>query len=76
MKKSSFPRKKLADGAVDTHPGQKQTFGITNNSITNNVPVVYMVRYVVVLRGDFRGGGLKIETFLGPEMATSVASAI
>ncbi len=42
-----------------------------------------MVRYVVVLRGAYPyqgpflgGGGLKIETFLGPEMATSVASAI
>jgi hypothetical protein len=39
--------------------------------ITINVPVVYMGRYEVVLRGTihnsghFRGWALKIETFLG-----------
>jgi hypothetical protein len=52
--------------------------------ITINVPVVYMARYV---RNGFKvckihyerhqkGGALKIATFLGPEMATSKASAI
>ncbi len=48
--------------------------------LTINVSVVYMVQYVVVLRGQihkkvhFKGvGALKIETFLGPEMATSEA---
>ncbi len=45
VKKSAFPRRNLADKAVDMHPGQKQTFGITNKSIINNVPVVYMVRW-------------------------------
>jgi hypothetical protein len=52
--------------------------------LTTYVPVAYMVWYAVVLRGarqihnngHFRGGALKFETFLGPEMATSVASAI
>jgi hypothetical protein len=28
------------------------------------------------IRGPFEGVGLEIETFLGPEMATSAASAI
>jgi hypothetical protein len=43
------------------------------DKITINVPVVYMVRYVVVLttKAILGVGGLKIETFLGPEMATS-----
>ncbi len=66
MKKSSFPRRNLADKAVDMHPGLKQTFGITNKSITYYVPVVYMVRYLVVLKGDFRGGGPKNRDFFGP----------
>ncbi len=51
---------------------------------TINVHVVYMARYVIVLRrtvqhhyeGHWKGWALKIETFLGPEMATSEASAI
>jgi hypothetical protein len=42
-----------------------------------------MVRYVrngfeggkSITKAIFLGGGLKIETFLGPEMATSVAEA-
>ncbi len=41
--------------------------------ITINVPVVFMVRYVMVLRsaykGHWKGWALKIKTFLGPEMA-------
>jgi hypothetical protein len=42
------------------------------NNITINVPVVYMVRNVVVLRrkihnkGHFRGGGPKNRDFFGP----------
>jgi hypothetical protein len=47
-----------------------------------NVPVAYMAQYVMVLsvqhhyEGHWMGWALKIETFLGPEMATSEASAI
>ncbi len=43
--------------------------------LTINVPVVFMARYVMVLRGAtslrgaLEGVALKIETFLGPEMA-------
>ncbi len=43
--------------------------------ITINVPVVFMARYVMVLRvqhhyeGHWKGWALKITTFLGPEMA-------
>jgi hypothetical protein len=53
-------------------------------SITINVPVVYMSRYVrngfeacnINYKGRWKGWALEIETFLGPEMATSEASAI
>jgi hypothetical protein len=45
-----------------------------------NVPVVYMERYVMVfrfsLRGALEGVGPENRDFLGPEMATSEASAI
>jgi hypothetical protein len=47
-----------------------------------NLPVVYMGRDVwiwmgcISYRGPFEGVGPEIETFLGPEMATSAASAI
>ncbi len=47
-----------------------------------NVPVVYMAQYVMVLsvqhhyEGNWKGWALKTATFLGPEMATSEASAI
>jgi hypothetical protein len=51
--------------------------------ITINVTVVYMVRDVLILMGKihfeghyWEGWALKIETFLGPEMATSEASVI
>ncbi len=51
--------------------------------ITMNVPVVYMERYVMILRqaisitrGIGRDGPLEIDTFLGPEMASSEASSI
>ncbi len=43
--------------------------------ITIDVPVVFMARYIMVLRvqhhyeGHWKGWALKIETFLGPEMA-------
>ncbi len=43
--------------------------------ITINVPVVFMARYVMVLRsatalrGALEGWALKIETFMGPEIA-------
>jgi hypothetical protein len=43
--------------------------------LTINVPVVFMARYVMILRGatslrgHWKGWALKIETFLGPEMA-------
>jgi hypothetical protein len=54
--------------------------------LTTNVPVIYMARYVTV-RNDFEAGNihyeghwkvwaLEIEAFLGPEIATSEASAI
>jgi hypothetical protein len=45
------------------------------HKLTINVPVVFMARYKMVLRGAtslhgaLEGVGLKIETFLGPEMA-------
>ncbi len=44
-------------------------------NITINVPVVFMARYVMILRGAtslreaLEGVALKIETSLGPEMA-------
>jgi hypothetical protein len=44
--------------------------------------VVFMVRYVMILRwaifieGHYKGVGPEIETFLGPEMATNAASVI
>ncbi len=54
--------------------------------LTINVPVVYMARDVMIwmqaifirifLRGPLEGVGSEIETFLGPEMATSEAIAI
>jgi hypothetical protein len=52
--------------------------------ITINVPVVYMGRYEVVLRGGgtihnsghFRGVGPKDRDFFGPLHCTSAASAI
>jgi hypothetical protein len=51
--------------------------------LTINVPVVYMERDVMILMRKNpvsmaigRGWALKIETFSGPEMATSEASAI
>jgi hypothetical protein len=45
--------------------------------ITINVPVVFMAREVMILRrAMFIIRALKIESFLGPEMATSEANAI
>jgi hypothetical protein len=50
--------------------------------INVNVPVVYMARYVMVLRratslrGALEGVGPENRDFLGPEMATSEAIAI
>jgi hypothetical protein len=54
--------------------------------LTVNVPVIYMARYVTVrndfeagnihYEGHWKGWALEIEAFLGPEMATSEASAI
>ncbi len=51
--------------------------------ITNNVPVFYMAQDLMILmsepsitRAIGRGGGLKIETFWGPEMATTEACTI
>jgi hypothetical protein len=51
--------------------------------LTINVPVVCTARNVMVLRrarsitrGHWKGWALEIQTFLGPEMATSEASAI
>ncbi len=50
--------------------------------ITIHVNVVYMARDVMILmranpfRGPLGWGGPKVETFLGPEMTTSEASAI
>ncbi len=50
--------------------------------LTINIPVVCMGRDVWIWmggnpqRGPFEGVGPEIETFLGPEMATSEASAI
>ncbi len=38
--------------------------------------IQYMGRYVFIWMGAFEGVGPEIETFLGPEMATSPASAI
>ncbi len=43
-------------------------------TLTINVPVVFMARYVMIFRGatslrGVKGWALKIETFLGPEMA-------
>ncbi len=47
-------------------------------NLTLNVPVVFMARYVMILRGatvqhhyegHWKGWALKIKTFLGPEMA-------
>jgi hypothetical protein len=55
--------------------GTKGQLLSTVSVITINVPVVFMARYVMVLRGatslrgDWKGWALKIETFLGPEMA-------
>jgi hypothetical protein len=49
-----------------------------NLAITINVPVVYMARCGMILRraisiyeGHWKGWALEIDTFLGPEMATS-----
>jgi hypothetical protein len=50
--------------------------------ITINVPVVYMARGLMILMREvsimraLEGVGPEVETFLGPEMATSEASAI
>jgi hypothetical protein len=50
--------------------------------ITINVPVVYMGRYIMVLmratslQRALEGVGPENQDFLGPEMATSEASAI
>ncbi len=52
--------------------------------LTINVPVVYMAQYVMVrneagkihYEGHLKGWALELKTFLGPEMATSEASAI
>ncbi len=59
-----------------------QRFAIFYQSTQFHVPVFYMARDVIILirantiRGLLKGVGLKIETFLGPEIATSEASAI
>jgi hypothetical protein len=59
---------------------------ITIAILTNNVPVVYMARDLMILMrapsitrakgSGGGGGGVKIEPFLGPEMTPSEASAI
>jgi hypothetical protein len=51
-------------------------------SVTINVPVVYMAPDIMILMGEihfeghWKGWALKIETSLGPEIATSEANAI
>jgi len=53
---------------------------VCQGSITFNVPVVYMGRDEVIcnihFKGLWKGWALKIDTFVGPEMATSEARAI
>ncbi len=56
--------------------------GLEKERVTITVPVVYMARDIIILmrenpfRGHWKGWALKIETFLGLEMAKSEASAI
>jgi hypothetical protein len=53
---------------------------IIPHAVTINIPIFYMVLFVMwanPFRGSFwKGWALKIETFLGPKMAISKASAI
>ncbi len=55
-----------------TPPPPRPTYtALLSTTITINVPVVFMARYVMILRGEhhyeghWKGWALKIETFLG-----------
>jgi hypothetical protein len=57
-------------------------FHSSDGILTINVPVVYIARYVMVevgkihYKGHWKGVGPENRDFLGPERATSEASAI
>jgi hypothetical protein len=62
---------------------QLRSQSIKNKKLIINAPVVYMARVVMILmrasgnihyKGQWMGWALKIETFVGPEMATSKES--
>jgi hypothetical protein len=63
-------------GSIKTAPCTEQFRNQQRYVLTNNVPVFYMARVMILMRAISitKGWALKSRLFLGPEMATSEAS--